>query len=127
MNAIKLTRTANVRLRSDGIVEVVIRPKFRQTLEDAKENLAAAMLAAGSQRRPFLVDIRQAEMLEPEARHFYGSAKLNDAFTAFALLLHASPLGRMMGNVYMKIARHDVPTKLFTEEVKAIEWLSTYL
>jgi hypothetical protein len=40
-----------------------------------------------------------------------------------AMLVRASPLGRTMGNVYLKIARPAIPTKLFTQESKALAWL----
>ena len=29
----------------------------------------------------------------------------------------------MMGNVYLRIARPGIPTQLFTDEQRAVEWL----
>ena len=40
---------------------------------------------------------------------------------SLALLIDASPLGRMMGNVYLRIARPGVPTQLFADEAQAVE------
>ena len=41
-----------------------------------------------------------------------------------ALLIEASPFGRIMGNVYLRIARPGIPSRLFSEEADAAEWLS---
>jgi hypothetical protein len=41
-----------------------------------------------------------------------------------ALLNEASPFGRIMGNVYLRIARPGIPTMLFSDEAAAVEWLS---
>jgi hypothetical protein len=48
-------------------------------------------------------------------------------FSALALLVEASPLGRMMGNVYFRVARPGIPLHLFTDEACAVEWLKGYL
>ena len=32
----------------------------------------------------------------------------------------------MMGNVYLRVARPGIPTKLFSNEAKAVEWLTQY-
>lgn len=117
------TRTAVITLRPDGIIEVRILPGNRQNLADAKENIAQAVALGGDQIRPFLVDIRESEMLEPEARHFYASTGLSGQFSALALLLRASPLGIMIGNVYARMAKHKIPMKLFVFESEATKWL----
>ena len=51
---------------------------------------------------------------------------LIDGFSALALLVDATPFGRMMGNVYLRIARPGIPTQLFSDEARAIAWLSGY-
>ncbi len=119
------TKTANVSLRPDGVVEVRISIGAKQALADAQENLTAAIRVGTGARRGFLVDIRLSEMLEPDARHYYATQPLDNHFTKLALLLEANPLGVMMGNVYMKMARHSVPIKLFTDEAEALKWLKT--
>ena len=58
----------------------------------------------------------------PEVRRVYMGENLI-AFAAMAMLVRGTPLGRTMGNVYLKIARPAIPTKLFAQESKALEWL----
>ena len=82
-------------------------------------------MAAG-QRRPLLVDISEALPLDAEVRHYYSGQVLVDGFTALALVIHASPLGRMMGNVYLRVARPGIPTRLFNEPAVARAWLLSH-
>ena len=117
------TRTAVIHLSADGLVFVKIRDDAYQSLEDAKTNLAAAVSATAGRRRPLLVDIRTARPLDAEARHHYSGQTLVDSFTAIALLVRGTPFGRMMGNVFLRIARPGIPVQLFTDESWAVKWL----
>lgn len=117
------TKTAVIHLSDDGLVIVRIRDGARQSLADAKANLAAASSQTAGRRRPLLVDIRTAQPLDADARHHYSGQTLVDNFSAMALLVESSPLGRMMGNVYLRIARPGIPTQLFIDEPRAVAWL----
>ena len=120
------TGTAIINLREDGLVSVRIRDGVYQSLEDARTNLAAAILETAGRRRPLLVDIRTAQPLEADARHHYSGRTLIDSFTALALLVESSRLGRMIGNVYFRVARPGIPAQLFADESQAVEWLSQH-
>jgi hypothetical protein len=121
------TRTGNVTLRDDGLVEIRIDEGVFQSLADARENLDATIRACGGRRRPFLVDISRAKTLEPEVRHFYTGERLLEGFLAMGLLVEASPFGRMMGNIYFRVAKPGIPTRLFTDQESALQWLRTFL
>jgi hypothetical protein len=120
------TNTARIELRDNELLIVRIKDGACQSLSDARENLATAIAEGQRRRRPLLVDIRRAQPLEAEVRHFYSGQMLIDGFSALALLVDATPFGRMMGNVYLRIARPGIPTQLFCDEARAIEWLSGY-
>ena len=94
-----------------------------QSLDDARDNLAACARLAEPERKPLLVDIRAARPLVPEVRHYYTGERLDASFSAFGLLVRGSALGHMMGNIYLRIARPGIPTQLFSEEHKALKWL----
>src|SRR5438094_93234 len=83
----------------------VLRTGARQSLEDARDNLAASIAATAGKKRPLLVDISRCEPLEPPVRHYYTGKLLIDSFSALGLLIEISPFGRMMGNVYLRVAR----------------------
>ena len=117
------TKTARIALNEEGLVIVRINNGARQSLADAKENLAMAVLETRGKRRPLLVDIRQAQPLDADARHHYSGETLVEQFSALALLVEASPWGRMIGNVYLGVARPGVPSRLFADEAQAVDWL----
>jgi hypothetical protein len=119
------TPTAEISLSDCGVVIVRIR-NGTQSLADAKQNLAAAIYETQGRRRPLLIDIRQAQALDADARHHYSGQTLDEGFSALALLVDASPLGRMMGNIYLRIARPGIPTQLFADEGGAFDWLRQY-
>jgi len=117
------TKTADIHLSGEGLVIVRIHDDAHQLLEDAKVNLATALAETAGRRRPLLVDIRTAQPLDADARHHYSGQMLVDGFLALALLVDGSPFGRMMGNVYLRVARPGIPTQLLTDEQRAVEWL----
>ena len=117
------TETAVVQLSEDGVVIVRIRDGARQSLADARRNLAAALFEATGRRRPLLIDIRTAQPLDADVRHYYSGQKLVDNFSAIALLVDNSPFGNMMGNIYLRVARLGIPTQLFTDQSRALAWL----
>ena len=121
------TRTARIALNDRGLLIVRINDGAFQSLDDAKENLAVAVSETRGQRRPLLIDIRTAKPLDADARHHYSGLTLVERFSALALLIEGSPFGRMMGNVYLRIARPGIPTQLFAEEAQALKWLTDYL
>jgi len=121
------TRTARIGLNDKGLLIVRINDGAHQSLGDAMENLAVAVGEAAGQRRPLLIDIRTAQPLDADARHHYSGQTLVERFSALALLIDGSPFGRMMGNVYLRIARPGIPTQLFAEEAQALKWLTDYL
>jgi len=120
------TKTARIGLTDDGVLIVRVNDGAVQSLADAKENLAVAVSQTKGARRPLLVDIRRAKPLDADARHHYSGQTLVEAFAVLALLVDASPFGRMMGNVYLRIARPGIPTQLFSDETQAVTWLKNH-
>lgn len=119
----RTTQTATIALDPRGFVVTRINDGARQTLEDARENITATIEVCGGRRLPLLVDITRCLPLEAEVRHFYSGEVLVQSFCALALLIESSPLGKMMGNVYLRIARPGIPTRLFTDSASAHVWL----
>jgi hypothetical protein len=118
------TRTARIGLDEQGLVIVRVKDRAKQSLDDARQNLAAAVSETRGTRRPLLIDLRTAQPLDADARHHYSGQTLIERFSAMALLVDGSPFGRMMGNVYLRIARPGIPTRLFADETRAFEWLA---
>lgn len=116
------TRTAAVEIE-DGLLVVRIRPGIRQVLEDARANIGACAEVSGGSRPGLLLDITKAVSLDPEVRHFYTGSVILEVCSALALLVEISPLGRIMGNVYLRVANPGIPTRVFDSEARARTWL----
>jgi hypothetical protein len=128
------TRTARIELHPLGCVIVRVQG-IAQTVDDARENVTVSIeLAGGVRKAPLLVDITRSAPLPSEVRHYYVGGALATNFTALGLLVEASPMGRMMGNVFFRMIesansdRPDVtPTQVFEDEANAIAWLTSRL
>jgi hypothetical protein len=116
------TRAAVVDLQ-EGLLVVRIRHGVQQTLDDARANIDACAQESGGARPGLLLDLTQAEPLEPTVRHFYTGAVVHDVCSALALVVEASPVGRIMGNIYLRVFNPRMPTKMFMTEAKALAWL----
>jgi hypothetical protein len=121
------TPTAEIFRLDDGCLITRVRVGAGQSPRDAALNLETTVAACGGTRRPLLVDISRCLPLEAEARHFYMGTILTRSFLALGMLVEGSPFGRMMGNVYLRVARPGIPTRLFAEEDEALVWLRTFL
>ena len=107
----------------DGQIVVARIGNDVQTVDDARENLAACAQLAAPDRKPLFVDIRAARPLLPEVRQQYMGERFSPHFAAMGLLVRGNPLGITMGNVYLKLARPGIPTRIFVEERRGLEWL----
>ena len=117
------TRTAQIHLADYGIVIVRIKKDVLQSSDDATANLAAAIQETHGQRRPLLIDIRGAIPLEDDVRRQYSGQPVVDNFSALGLIVDDGPFGRMMGNMYFRVAELEIATRLFAGEGEAIAWL----
>jgi hypothetical protein len=108
---------------AEGYMEVRILAEVVQTLQDARDNLRTAITLTGGIRRPVLLNLTQAVPLEPEVRHHYKGQVMVDSFTALGIQVDNSPLGIIMGNIYLSIARPGIPTRLFTASQDPLPWI----
>jgi hypothetical protein len=69
-----------------------------------------------------LIDLRSNPVITKEAREFAASGVVNFYISAFAIL--ASDLSmRLVGNFFIHFHKPDQPTRIFTDENEAREWL----
>jgi len=122
MNFFRNTRTARVEKTSEGIVVTRILPEVQQDLNDAVENISVSAEACAGQRVPIIVDLRAAMPLDAETRHYYTGKRLTDCFTSLAILAPAGAFGKMMGNLYLRVANPGIPSRLFDSESDAMQW-----
>lgn len=122
MTFVGCTRTARVEKTSEGVVVTRILPGVQQSISDAVANIAASAAACGGKRAPIVVDLREAVPLDAETRHYYSGKQLTDYFSSLAILVPAGAFGKMLGNLYLRVANPGIPSRLFNSEEDALHW-----
>lgn len=120
------TETGTHFLDEDGIVHVTSFPGVEETLAQAQASIAAIRKVSENTLRPLLLDMRPIKSQRREVRDYYKSPEATTAYKAIAILV-GSPISKMIGNIFIGIGKLPVPTKLFSAEPEALEWLKTQL
>lgn len=110
----------------DGVLRVSGLPGVSVTLEGAEECISVTHELCGGRKVPVLVDIRQIKSIDREARAYFSGAEASMVVAAQGLLV-GSPLSRIIGNFFLGLNEAPFPTKLFTSEQDALDWLAQYL
>lgn len=119
-------RTARYWKDAEGILHGEAVVNAEHGLEDCKEQLTLqrTMIEDGHPL-PFLMDIRHARKVTREARVFYAGSEAAEVLAATALLI-GSPISRAIANFFLGMNKPKMPTRLFTSESEALEWLRQY-
>ena len=73
-----------------------------------------------------LIDIRKIRSIDRAARKLFASDWVSDTYGVQALaLVIGSPVSCFIGNFWQTIHKPKHPTRLFTDEEKALEWLTS--
>ncbi|MDH5674091.1 MAG: hypothetical protein OEZ06_18180 [Myxococcales bacterium] len=124
--AVVRTAIGTIWLGMDGVVRgIVDRPREISTLEDARDNLAAIAKVSLGRKRPVLSDGRRVRGADRAARRHFAEHLPNVA-SAYAVLLD-SPLSRMLINLLLRIDAPKLPSKVFTDENDALQWLYRFV
>jgi hypothetical protein len=119
------TKNCSFELHDVGIVIARVDHGMDMDVEDARQAVALTHEVAGQRRVPVLVDLRGIRSQTRAAREYLSSSEIQPKFAAVALLI-ASPVAQVIGNFFMRLRQQPVPTRLFDEERKAIEWLAGF-
>jgi hypothetical protein len=108
------------------IVRARVKDNAEIDLKEAQEMTETLLKITPDASRPLLVDMGKMKYITKRAReHFKGGSRKVTA-TAVALLAK-SQLSTLIGNFYLGLNRPKLPTKLFTSESQALQWLKKYL
>jgi hypothetical protein len=115
-------RSQSIELGADGIVRARLKPGVDVGAEDAIEAVRVIALLCADGRRPVLVDMSQLRSMTRDARVYFAGPETAKVESAVALLIK-SPLTRAIGNFFMGLNKTLFPTRLFTSEAEAVQWL----
>lgn len=111
----------------DGIIYASYTPKLDIDLETAKKtSMYRKEISKKVGAVPVLADIRNLGKVSDEARDWLGTKEANELIPAMAILTN-NPIQNLLANFYLKFSNPPMPTRLFTNEEKALRWLKLYL
>lgn len=116
------TRTSIYTKRIDGIIVQQSKPTVRQSMEDARENVAAFAKLAKGTKMPLMVDLRQIGPTDPGVREYYAGEEAGKNCSAMALVID-SALSSMIGNFFINLNKPLFPCRLFSSISQAEAWL----
>lgn len=126
MENAQTSRVARLWLGEDGIVRIIHVPGAEVTLEDAKETMAVYLKIYQGKKRPLLVDTKTMKSLARGARHYFAGEEAAAVASAVAIIV-GTPVSRVSGNFYLGLSNPHLPTRLFSSEDEALEWLKGYI
>lgn len=88
-------------------------------MNDAHQCLDAIEEVSRGQRMPLLVNMSSMRTIGREARALFSAT---ETVNRVALIV-GTALSRTVGSFFIGLGRPENPTKLFTEEAKAVRWL----
>ena len=120
------SRVAKLWLGDDGIVRIIHVPGAEVTLQDAQETMAGYLKLYKGKRRPLFIDTKTMKSMSRETRQYYAGAEAAKVASAAAILV-GTPVSRVLGNFYIGLSNPHLPSRLFSSEDEALEWLKGYI
>ena len=119
-------RAMRMWLGDDGIVRAIVGPGAQVSRADAVEAVATTNRLTGGRKAPLIVDCRGIAYMDREARSYYAGEEARATVHCVGLLV-ASPVSRVLGSFFLGLNRPPMPTRLFTSEGRAVEWLKGFV
>ena len=120
------TRTALITSLKENFVKMTMLEDAILDLNDMIENHNAENQVTNNKPHVVLIDTRLNSMCSVEARKFSSGDEPTKYSYAVAILFDGLA-GRIVANSLVKNYKPKVPTQLFNDENKAIEWLDSVL
>jgi hypothetical protein len=110
---------------SNGIVFMEYKPRLVMNVEIAKQMVVDRLKVSNGISRPIFLDGRNFVSMDRATMKYYKTKEVVQCVTAAAFLT-GNALTSLAGNIFLTLEKPLVPTKLFSDEKKALEWLEKY-
>lgn len=117
---------SSVNFRSDGLVCVHIKTSNDVEIKHVVEIVSALEKFGNGKKFPLLITTQKYTLPSPEARTYIATAE-SDPFASAEAYVIQSFSQKLVGNIYISFNKPARPTRIFTSEEKAIEWLKSFL
>lgn len=112
-------------LRTDGILQITMRAGIKLRLEDAKEMVKLFGQIGGG--NPFLLLFIAGEDTDVDTgARYYASGGEANKYTIASAFVVKSVAQKLLGNAYVKFNKPVTPTRIFTSEEEAVNWLQDF-
>lgn len=109
----------------DGIIFTAFKKNTVLNIEVSQQVVAARLSVSDGRSMPICVDLTNVFNTDTKARKYMASKEAVEHITAGAFLLD-NEIMRLAGNIFIKIDRPLIATKLFTDKDKAVLWLQQF-
>lgn len=109
----------------DGILHIRCS-KSHQDKVVAEAILSERLNSVKGIEYPCIGDFRNLKTMTKEARDVYSSDMGHKGISAMAILMNPG-VGVMIAKFFMKFNSPKIPTKIFTNEISAKEWVSKFV
>lgn len=110
---------------SNGILIMEYKPGLVMNIDNAREMVSDRLKVSNGVTRPLLLRARNFISMDRATMKFYKTKEVVQHVTCAAFILD-SALGTLAGNIFLTLEKPLVPTKIFKDEQKALEWLEKY-
>jgi len=109
----------------DGILFCIYANNIDLDLEIAKHCVEQRLNYSKGRSYPVFVNMTGVRSVDKPAREYFATRGLVQ-LTAGALIVN-SPLSKFLVNIFLKINKPKIPSRLFTNEKEASDWLKNYI
>jgi hypothetical protein len=115
------TNCAKMTLRSDGIIRTEIVDNYDLEIDDARKLMDGYLKLGKGRKTPHLIVFKHMSMADRAVMKFMAE-EANNFGKADAIVID-SKAQKILADFYILVQRPKVPTRFFTLEEDAIEWL----
>ncbi len=122
----KELRSASIKLRDDGIMEIKLKPSEDFSVNDLKEINKEIDLLGEGKAYPNLILIDHFFNADKDVRAYSATEEscINTIADAFVVKMLAVSF---IGNFYISFNKPPRPSQIFNSEEEAVKWLKTFL
>jgi Na+/H+ antiporter NhaA len=110
----------------DGLICVVFKSNLIINLDIARNMVAERLKINNQIARPMLVDVSGIVSIDMPSRKFFASEAATQYVKAGAIVVKGL-IPQFVTQVFMKIDKPKVPSRIFTNADKAVVWLEKYI
>lgn len=110
---------------NEGILYFIYKPRNFINLKAAEKIVKDRLNLQNEKAYPVLCDLRSVKKTEKPARDYLAD-KGSILATAVALIIE-KPYSSILGESFLELSKPDIPTRMFTTKVSALEFLQTFM